>query len=213
MENEDNGGIQEPLLTPTSYTSIKEVHFTEKGKDIEIQVDNIENGEIQTDEEKKKGLATTEEYNTNSSGEEIDNQEEEEEGSDDVDIEEIDELRNVKDRQEAINVSHPFGLRLWKPALYKKHRSIFTTTHEALHSQPGMRYTKTELYLFPGNMIWAITFGWIAAAIYIIVAIGGIGPVYISVWIYETLFCHYPAITLTPQPKQSTLLYKYIKVK
>ena len=33
----------------------------------------------------------------------------------------------VKDRQDAINIEHPFGLPIWKPALYKKSRSIQRT--------------------------------------------------------------------------------------
>ncbi|KAJ2907656.1 hypothetical protein GGI21_003670, partial [Coemansia aciculifera] len=35
-----------------------------------------------------------------------------------------DEEPNVRARQEALNTRHPFGLPIWKPALYKKSRSV-----------------------------------------------------------------------------------------
>jgi len=187
----------------------KNVHFDNKGKE-------IENEEILSNKEEK----TNSDENTNSSGEENENLEEEdidieveeEDIEEDGEINEDDEFQNVKDRQEAINVSHPFGLRLWKPALYKKHRSIFTTTHEALHSQPGKSYTKAEIFLFPGNIIWAVTFGWIAALTYLLVAIGLLGPIYILVLLFEKFFKPHQAISLSPNPKQSKLLYKYIRL-
>lgn len=44
------------------------------------------------------------------------------ENQDDQNGDELD--YTVKDRQDAINIEHPFGLPIWKPALYKKSRSI-----------------------------------------------------------------------------------------
>ena len=35
-----------------------------------------------------------------------------------------DESFTLKDRQQTINETHPFGIRIWKPALYKKNRSV-----------------------------------------------------------------------------------------
>ncbi|CAG8502799.1 1115_t:CDS:10 [Ambispora leptoticha] len=70
------------------------------------------------------------------------------------------------DRQEAINITHPFGLPLWKPALYKKSRSIIRNANSALHSTPS-----TDLYLYPGNILWALVFGWWLAIISFIVSI------------------------------------------
>jgi len=166
-----NQNTQSILNTPNTPNT-KNVHFDSKGKDAEIEELQEKDTLSNTEEDKLNS-----EENTNSSGEELENlegdieeEEEEEEEVEDGEINENDEFQNVKDRQEAINVSHPFGLRLWKPALYKKHRSIFTTTHEALHSQPNQPYTKAEIFLFPGNLIWAITFGWIAALTYLFVA-------------------------------------------
>ncbi|KAI8354135.1 hypothetical protein EDC96DRAFT_609892 [Choanephora cucurbitarum] len=63
----------------------------------------------------------------------------------------------LKDRQEAMNQSHPFGLPLWKPALYKKSRSIVRSANRALHSVPS---STPELFLNPGNILWSLLLGW-----------------------------------------------------
>ncbi|KAI9152420.1 hypothetical protein H9P43_009211 [Blastocladiella emersonii ATCC 22665] len=60
-------------------------------------------------------------YSTN------DEEEEEEEWSDH-------EPMTVRERQALINAEHPFGLRLWKPALYKKRRGIDVATEQELRS-------------------------------------------------------------------------------
>lgn len=63
----------------------------------------------------------------------------------------------LKDRQSLINVQHPFGLPIWKPALYKKSRSVTRHADEALHSIPSHQ---AERHLLPGNIFWALIFGW-----------------------------------------------------
>ncbi|KAI6140574.1 hypothetical protein BKA82DRAFT_4149105 [Pisolithus tinctorius] len=63
----------------------------------------------------------------------------------------------VKDRQSLINVEHPFGLRIWKPALYKKSRSITRNADAALHAIPS---AQAERHLLPGNIFWVVCFGW-----------------------------------------------------
>ena len=63
----------------------------------------------------------------------------------------------LKDRQKAINDTHPFGIRIWKPALYKKYRSVEKTAEGDIHSTPGGRVS-SWLWLF--NIIWTILFGW-----------------------------------------------------
>ena len=55
--------------------------------------------------------------------EESDNDDDEE---DDADLSDAESF-TLKDRQEAINETHPFGIRIWKPALYKKSRSVQVT--------------------------------------------------------------------------------------
>ena len=71
----------------------------------------------------------------------------------------------LKDRQNAINETHPFGIRIWKPALYKKNRSVEKTAEGDIHSSPGGRVSS---WLFMFNVLWTLLFGWwlaIAAAL------------------------------------------------
>ncbi|KAF2633554.1 calcium permease family membrane transporter-like protein [Macroventuria anomochaeta] len=63
----------------------------------------------------------------------------------------------LKDRQDAINVTHPFGIRIWKPALYKKGRSVQRNAEADIHSNPGLFVSKW-LLLF--NIAWTLVFGW-----------------------------------------------------
>ncbi|KAK1672013.1 sodium/calcium exchanger protein [Colletotrichum godetiae] len=67
----------------------------------------------------------------------------------------------LKDRQQAINQTHPFGIRLWKPALYKKDRSVQKNAEGDIHSSPGGR-VHTWLVFF--NLLWTLLFGWWMAA-------------------------------------------------
>jgi Ca2+:H+ antiporter len=63
----------------------------------------------------------------------------------------------LKQRQSLINVEHPFGLPIWKPALYKKSRTVTRNAEEALHSIPS---AQAEKHLLPGNIVWTVLFGW-----------------------------------------------------
>ncbi|KAI8380568.1 Sodium/calcium exchanger protein-domain-containing protein [Choanephora cucurbitarum] len=63
----------------------------------------------------------------------------------------------LKDKQDAMNKQHPFGLPLWKPALYKKSRSVVRKANSSLHSSPS---SSSELFLNPGNILWSVLFGW-----------------------------------------------------
>ena len=78
-----------------------------------------------------------------------------------------DEAITVKDRQSLINVEHPFGLPIWKPALYKKSRSVTRYADEELHSVPS---SQAERHLLPGNIFWGLIFGWWLALVCIIIA-------------------------------------------
>ena len=93
--------------------------------------------------ERDEGLEEEEEDGSPSpgSGEEID--------PDDVEY-------TLKDRQDAINIEHPFGLPIWKPALYKKSRSVTRNAETALHSMPS---AAAERHLLPGNILWTVCFG------------------------------------------------------
>jgi len=74
----------------------------------------------------------------------------------------------LKDRQEAINETHPFGIRIWKPALYKKARSVDKNAEGDIHSSPGGGVSRW-LLLF--NFAWTLLFGWWLA---LVAAIGGL---------------------------------------
>ncbi|KAH7138925.1 calcium permease family membrane transporter-like protein [Dendryphion nanum] len=91
----------------------------------------------------------------------------EDSGNGDEDEDEDDDLSDaesftLKDRQEAINVTHPFGIRIWKPALYKKGRSVQRNAEEDIHSSPGL-LVSPWLVLF--NLAWTLVFGWWLALI------------------------------------------------
>lgn len=68
----------------------------------------------------------------------------------------------LKDRQQAINQTHPFGIRLWKPALYKKNRSVQKTAEGDIHSSPGGHVSNWLLFF---NLVWTLAFGWWMALI------------------------------------------------
>ncbi|KXX75235.1 Low affinity vacuolar monovalent cation/H(+) antiporter [Madurella mycetomatis] len=74
----------------------------------------------------------------------------------------------LKDRQQAINETHPFGIRLWKPALYKKNRSVQKTAEGDIHSSPGGHVSK---WLWFFNVLWTLAFGWWMALIAFVGAI------------------------------------------
>lgn len=63
----------------------------------------------------------------------------------------------LRDRQLAINETHPFGIRIWKPALYKKNRSVEKTAEEDIHSSPS-QIVSNWLWVF--NCLWTVLFGW-----------------------------------------------------
>ncbi|KAJ1742417.1 hypothetical protein LPJ78_002390 [Coemansia sp. RSA 989] len=84
---------------------------------------------------------------------------------------------NVRARQEALNTRHPFGLPIWKPALYKKSRSVTRAAFMALHARP---LRSARQYLKPGNIAWMLLAGWwllivswIIAGLLIVVPRGG----------------------------------------
>ncbi|KAF8982163.1 hypothetical protein BGZ46_001699 [Entomortierella lignicola] len=82
------------------------------------------------------------------------------------DDDEEDEPLTLKDRQETINQTHPFGLPLWKPALYKKTRSVQQKVDTALHLRPS-----ADLYLSVGNILWTLVFGWWLALVCLFISI------------------------------------------
>ncbi|KAA8615955.1 hypothetical protein PtrV1_11351 [Pyrenophora tritici-repentis] len=67
-------------------------------------------------------------------------------GDDDDDLSDAESF-TLRDRQDAINVTHPFGIRIWKPALYKKGRSVQRNAEEDIHSSPGLYSCKEYSHL------------------------------------------------------------------
>ncbi|ELU42801.1 calcium permease [Rhizoctonia solani AG-1 IA] len=90
----------------------------------------------------------------------------------DDELSEPEDPLTVKGRQSMINVEHPFGLRIWKPALYKKSRTVNRNAETDLHSAPS---AVAERHLIPGNVIWTLVFGWWLAIIFIVVS----GPLWL----------------------------------
>ena len=74
----------------------------------------------------------------------------------------------LKDRQEAINETHPFGIRIWKPALYKKNRSVQKNAEGDIHSSPGGRVSRWLLFF---NILWTICFGWWLSLVALVAAL------------------------------------------
>lgn len=69
------------------------------------------------------------------------------------------ESLNLRERQDAINFSHPFGIKIWKPSLYKKKRSVAARAEEDIHDTH--RPTTSGLYwgVLLTNYIWFFTAG------------------------------------------------------
>ncbi len=88
--------------------------------------------------------------------EEAEEDEEDEDEDEDEDLSDAESF-TLKDRQEAINETHPFGIRIWKPALYKKKRSVEKTAEGDIHSRPG-GFVSSWLWFI--NLTWSLTCGW-----------------------------------------------------
>ncbi|TDZ17616.1 Low affinity vacuolar monovalent cation/H(+) antiporter [Colletotrichum orbiculare MAFF 240422] len=83
-------------------------------------------------------------------------EDDDEDDDDDGDVSDAESF-TLKDRQQAINETHPFGIRLWKPALYKKDRSVQKNAEGDIHSSPGGRVNSWLLFF---NILWTLLFGW-----------------------------------------------------
>jgi Ca2+:H+ antiporter len=84
--------------------------------------------------------------------------EDEDEDQDEADDASIasNETFTLRERQAAINETHPFGIRIWKPAIYKKIRSVERNAEEDIHSTPGKTVSLT---VWIGNLLWTSVFG------------------------------------------------------
>ncbi|ODQ81213.1 hypothetical protein BABINDRAFT_160601 [Babjeviella inositovora NRRL Y-12698] len=66
------------------------------------------------------------------------------------------ESMTLRERQNAINKTHPFGIKIWKPSLYKKKRSVEQAAEDDIHEQNQLNIT-WGVYLT--NLIWSLSFG------------------------------------------------------
>lgn len=112
--------------------------------------------------------------NSRSGAADYDRDDAQDSGAEDEDEERDEDPITVKERQSLINVQHPFGLPIWKPALYKKSRSVTRYADQALHSVPS---AQAERHLLPGNIFWTVAFGWwLALACFVVSAVLRLAP-------------------------------------
>ncbi|CCH62712.1 hypothetical protein TBLA_0I00510 [Henningerozyma blattae CBS 6284] len=78
------------------------------------------------------------------------------------------ESYTLRERQDAINETHPFGIRIWKPALYKKKRSVQSAAAEDIHET---KLKKITWFVKISNFVWLSTLGLLLFIIYSIAAL------------------------------------------
>ncbi|GEQ70998.1 hypothetical protein JCM33374_g4679, partial [Metschnikowia sp. JCM 33374] len=82
------------------------------------------------------------------------------------------ESLNLKDRQNAINSTHPFGIKIWKPSIYKKNRSVAVRAEEDIHDFEPRRPTSPIFFgVYATNLLWSCTFGLLLSGMCVIGAI------------------------------------------
>ncbi|GBB98387.1 hypothetical protein RclHR1_03210008 [Rhizophagus clarus] len=166
--------INDPKSDPTSPITLTTPklrrHKSYPNDDDEDDDDENDYDSDDSRKHKRKGLRRRQSYRrkkSSMSNVEVEDAIDENQNEDEVDENESDlEPVTLKDRQEAINITHPFGLPIWKPALYKKSRSVTRNANSALHSVPS-----PDIYISSGNILWAICFGWWLALISYIISI------------------------------------------
>lgn len=138
-----------PLIRPGSTVRRRQTHHIATLP----RVDSQEEEDVQQ-ERPKTSDAIPEQPQEDEDAEDADNDEMVDVGDEDLsDAESF----TLKDRQLAINETHPFGIRIWKPALYKKNRSVEKGAEEDIHSSPS-EIVSNWLWVF--NALWTLLFGW-----------------------------------------------------
>ncbi|CDK26143.1 unnamed protein product [Kuraishia capsulata CBS 1993] len=82
----------------------------------------------------------------------------------------------LRERQDAINSTHPFGIRIWKPAIYKKVRSVEREADLDIHSD-AKEARKVHVWVSLCNYLWSLTFG---LFLFLICLVAGLITVVIS---------------------------------
>lgn len=122
-------------------------------------LDQLDHGSVKSSDRKPP----SENRSHEESPDEHDDQNDEHDDGDSHSISSLESF-TLRERQDAINTTHPFGIRIWKPALYKKNRSIDTEAEDDIHSTPTP-FRKIPFGVLVSNMIWIITFGLLLLAI------------------------------------------------
>lgn len=73
----------------------------------------------------------------------------------------------MRSTQQVINQSHAFGLKIWKPALYRKSRQIDAASYASFHAVPGSVRSISMPFTI-ANIIWSLTLGWVVALMYLL---------------------------------------------
>ncbi|KAK3075881.1 hypothetical protein LTR53_000455 [Teratosphaeriaceae sp. CCFEE 6253] len=139
-------------------------------------------GEEAVEEEEESPPADDDDDGDNEEEDANEDDDDDDDDADDADLSDTESF-TLKDRQEAINVTHPFGIRIWKPALYKKSRSVTRNAEGDIHSAPGGAVTS---YLFLFNLLWTLLFGWWLACL---AGIGGVVNLTLSA-VFGLQSCH-----------------------
>jgi len=131
------------------------------------------------------------------------------EDGDDDDDEDLSDAESftLKDRQEAINETHPFGIRIWKPALYKKSRSVQRNAEGDIHSAPGGRVSR---WLFVFNILWTVVFGWWLA---ILAGLGGVVNLLLSICLGSSSCYEYGRVLINLAHYLFYPFGKYVKLE
>ncbi|KAI8973298.1 hypothetical protein BDF20DRAFT_823489 [Mycotypha africana] len=158
--------VRRPSRTASKYGSIVEERIrndpTDSSNDSEEEEEEEEEentGERRSEMDDEEGLSSTHKQRSRRQSRQL---------SEQMSFASLDHEITLKDKQEAMNKQHPFGLPLWKPALYKKSRSVVRKANSALHSSPS---SSSENFLNPGNLLWLIIFGWWLALVVYAVSI------------------------------------------
>lgn len=70
------------------------------------------------------------------------------------------ESLTLRDRQNAINSTHPFGIKIWKPSIYKKNRSVAARAEEDIHDFDPRRPSGHIFWgVHVSNFLWSCTLG------------------------------------------------------
>ncbi|KIX02756.1 calcium/proton exchanger [Rhinocladiella mackenziei CBS 650.93] len=144
-----------PSLQPFPTLTRQQSTVRRRNVAAQPQLPRVDSAEEEAEEMNQEGPVLDQSEENTADGEDAGLEESEEQDLSDA------ESFTLKDRQLAINQTHPFGIRIWKPALYKKNRSVEKGAEEDIHSSPSQIVSK---WLWAFNCLWTVLFGWWLAA-------------------------------------------------